>query len=97
MNKWTFDFTAQINGPSRLPEIMGGGYSPVYPMFFAQVTKKFRNLDVYVGGENLGNYRQPHPIMGADNPYSPEFNSTLIWGPLMGRKVYLGLRFTLWK
>ena len=97
MNKWTFDFTAQLNGPSRLPYFMGGGVSPVYPMFYAQVTKKFRNLDVYIGGENLGNYRQPHPIMGADNPYSPEFNSTLVWGPLMGRKVYLGLRFTIWK
>lgn len=97
MNKWTFDFTAQINGPSRLPHFMGGGLSPVYPMFFAQITKKFRDLDIYVGGENLGNYKQPHPIMGADNPYSPEFNSTLIWGPLMGRKVYAGLRFTLWK
>lgn len=97
MNKWTFDFTAQINGPSRLPYFMGGGTSPVYPMFFAQITKKFRDLDIYVGGENLGNYKQPHPIMGADNPYSPDFNSTLIWGPLMGRKVYAGLRFTLWK
>lgn len=97
MNKWTFDFTAQINGPSRLPQFMGGGYSPVYPMFFAQVTKKFRDLDVYIGGENLGNYRQPNPIMAANNPYSPEFNSTLIWGPLMGRKVYVGIRFTIWK
>lgn len=97
MNKWTFDFTAQINGPSRLPEVMGGGYSPVYPMFFAQITKKFRDLDVYIGGENLGNYRQPHPIMGADTPYSQDFNSTLVWGPLMGRKVYAGLRFTIWK
>lgn len=97
MNKWTFDFTAQINGPSRLPQFMGGGVSPVYPMFYAQVTKKFRDLDVYIGGENLGNYRQKHPIMNANDPYSEGFNSTLIWGPLMGFKIYAGLRFTLWK
>jgi len=97
MNKWTFDFTAQLNGPSKLTSFMGGGYSPVYPMFYAQVTKKFRDLDVYIGGENLSNYRQKHPIMNADSPYSQGFNSTQIWGPLMGVKVYAGLRFTIWK
>lgn len=97
MNKWTFDFTAQLNGPSKLPNFMGGGNSPVYPMFYAQVTKKFRDLDVYIGGENLSNYRQKHPIMNASDPYSQGFNSTLIWGPLMGVKVYAGLRFTIWK
>jgi outer membrane cobalamin receptor len=97
MNKWTFDFTAQLNGPSKLPNFMGGGNSPVYPMFYAQVTKKFRDLDVYIGGENLSNYRQKHPIMNANDPYSQGFNSTLIWGPLMGVKVYAGLRFTIWK
>jgi len=97
MNKWTFDLTAQLNGPSKLPNFMGGGNSPVYPMFYAQVTKKFRDLDVYIGGENLSNYRQKHPIMNASDPYSQGFNSTLIWGPLMGVKVYAGLRFTIWK
>ncbi|NTV19584.1 MAG: TonB-dependent receptor, partial [Bacteroidales bacterium] len=97
MNKWTFDFTAQLNGPSKLPSFTGGGNSPVYPMFYAQVTKKFRDLDVYIGGENLSNYRQKHPIMNASDPYSQGFNSTLIWGPLMGVKVYAGLRFTIWK
>ncbi len=98
MNKWTFDFTAQLNGPSRLPYFFdGGGHSPVYTMFYAQITKKFRDLDVYVGGENLSNYRQKHAIISSENPYSPSFNSTVIWGPLMGIKVYAGLRYTIFK
>ncbi len=98
MNKWTFDFTAQLNGPSRLPYFFdGGGHSPVYAMFYGQITKKFRDLDVYVGGENLSNYRQKHAIINAENPYSPSFNSTVIWGPLMGIKVYAGLRYTIFK
>jgi len=98
MNKWTFDFTAQLNGPSRLPYFFdGGGLSPVYTMFYAQITKKFRDLDVYVGGENLSNYRQKHAIISSENPYSPSFNSTVIWGPLMGIKVYAGLRYTIFK
>ncbi|MCL2727468.1 MAG: TonB-dependent receptor [Bacteroidales bacterium] len=97
MNIWTFDATAQINGPSRLPNFVQGDYSPVYPMFYAQITRKLRDLDIYIGCENLLNYRQPHPIIDAENPFSRDFNATVIWGPLMGRKVYAGLRFTLWK
>lgn len=97
MNIWTFDFTAQLNGPSRIPSFAGGGESPVYPMLFAQVTKKFRDLEVYVGAENLTNYKQENPILDAQNPYSENFNASIIWGPLMGTKVYAGLRFTLWK
>ena len=98
MSKWTFDVTAQLNGPSRLPYFAdGGGHSPVYGMLYAQVTRKLKDVDVYVGGENLTNYRQKHAILNAENPFSTGFNSTIIWGPLMGFKVYAGLRYTLWK
>ncbi|MCK9625130.1 MAG: TonB-dependent receptor [Bacteroidales bacterium] len=97
MSKWTFDFTAQLNGPMKLPYFMEDEYSPVYPMLFTQVTRKFKGLDVYVGGENLTNYRQKNAILSADNPYSDDFNASIIWGPLMGIKIYAGLRFTLWK
>jgi outer membrane receptor for ferrienterochelin and colicin len=95
MYKWTFDFTAQINGQSRLPNFMPDTYSPVYPLFFAQVTRKFRSMDVYVGVENIANYKQENPILFADDPFSPDFNSSVIWGPLMGRRIYAGLRYTL--
>ncbi len=97
MNKWTFDVTAQLNGPSRLFYFADMEQSPVYGMLYAQITKKFKDLDVYIGGENLTNYRQHNPIIDAQDPYSPTFNSTVIWGPLMGIKVYAGLRFTIWK
>lgn len=100
MNKWTFDVTAQLNGQTLLPNLSGDltakkDYSEVYPMYFAQVTRKFKKVDVYVGCENIGNYRQKNPILSADAPYSTGFNSSVVWGPLMGRKAYLGLRFTL--
>lgn len=96
MNKWTFDFTAQLNGKSRLPDYSGGGYSKPYPVFFAQITRKHKNFELYAGGENIGNYVQKYPILSYNKPYSKEFNSTVIWGPIMGRKFYLGLRYTLW-
>ena len=97
MSKWIFDFTAQINGPMKLPYFMDEEYSPVYPMLYAQVTRKFKGLDVYVGGENITGFRQQDAILSADNPFSQGFNASCIWGPLMGAKFYAGLRYTLWK
>ena len=46
--------------------------------------------------ENIADYRQKDPILHADNPYSVGFNSMNVWGPLMGRKFYVGLRFNLY-
>jgi len=98
--RWVFDATAQLNGPARIPtqdgDLAHDDKSPSYPMFFAQVTHKVGKFDFYVGCENIGDYRQKVPILNASNPYSTAFNSMNIWGPLMGRKFYVGLRFNLY-
>lgn len=99
-DRWTFDVTAQLNGPSRLPTQDGNldksEYSPSYPVFFAQVTRKLGDFEVYLGCENIADYRQEVPILSADNPFSTGFNSMNVWGPLKGRKFYLGMRFNLY-
>ena len=104
VQRWVFDVTAQLNGPVRLPELGGDmdkavnnpTLSPVYPMYFAQVSYKVSNLTLYLGCENIANYMQDDPIISAMAPFSPEFNSSSVWGPLMGRKFYMGLRFNLY-
>ena len=97
---WVFDITGQLNGPARVP---GGGHntvnsyhSPTYGQLFAQVTHKIGHAEVYVGCENITDYRQKMPIFSADAPFSAEFNSMNIWGPLMGRKFYVGMRWNLY-
>lgn len=98
--RWVFDVTAQLNGPSRMPTQTGNladsYYSPRYPMFYAQVSRKVGKFDIYAGCENIADYRQPNPILGASDPFSSTFNSMNVWGPLMGRKFYVGLRFNLY-
>ena len=98
--RWVFDATAQLNGPARIPTQTGNladdSYSPRYPMFYAQVSRKVGKFDIYVGCENIADYRQKDPILNASNPYSAQFNSMNVWGPLMGRKFYAGLRFNLY-
>ena len=109
LNKWIFDFTASLNGSCRVYDFMAdfkdedgnllykNGRTPVYPMLYAQVTRRFKGWDVYVGAENLTNYTQKNPIIGAGNPRQPAFDASCIWGPLMGIKAHIGFRFTLWK
>ena len=97
LNKWIFDFTASVNGPCRLYDFMGGGYSQVYPLLYLQVTHRMKGWDIYFGGENLTNFKQKNPIIDAANPYGQAFDASCIWGPLMGVKAYLGVRVTLWK
>lgn len=104
LNKWIFDFTASLSGPCRVWDFMRDldpmykdGWTKPYPLLYAQVTKRFRGFDIYVGGENLTNYTQPNPIIGADSPWERGFDASCVWGPLMGIRVYGGIRMTIWK
>ena len=108
LNKWIFDFTASVNGPCKVWDFMkdlkidgaypyASGYTKAYPMLYAQVTRRFKGFDIYLGGENLTNYRQPSPIIGAENPLGSDFDASCVWGPRMGIKVYGGVRLTIWK
>ena len=104
VRRWVFDVTAQLNGPMRLPELDGNlekainnpELSPIYPMFFAQVSYKMSNLTIYAGCENIGNKKQKQPIQGFEAPYAEGFNSSMVWGPLSGIKGYIGIRLNIY-
>lgn len=87
---WQFDVTFQQNGGGRLPS--GLGRFSAYPQLNAQATRWFRHFSVYAGGENLTNYRQPDPVRGADDPWGPLFEPTMVWGPVHGLTLYAGIR-----
>ncbi len=102
--KWKFDFTTQWFGRKPIP--MSGldhnhgseisfDRSPSFTMFNAQITRSFLKWDIYLGGENLGNYRQPNPIVDAANPYGPNFDAGMTWGPVVGRVIYAGVRYKI--
>lgn len=100
LKKWQFDFTAQFNGESRLPNTDGNSEeykmatkSSKYTLINAQVTKFFRKWEIYIGGENLTNFKQENPIIGADDPFGKFFDSSMVWGPITGIKIYTGFRY----
>lgn len=69
--------------------------TPWFVSLNAQVTKKFKYVELYIGGENLTNYRQHTPIIDAANPFDNAFDATLVWGPITGIMGYAGVRFIL--
>ncbi|MDZ7335525.1 MAG: TonB-dependent receptor [candidate division KSB1 bacterium] len=96
---WQFDLTTQLNSKSRLPNTemnpenyRTAAYSPAYVMMFGQIKRKFKNLEFYIGVENITNYIQPNPILAWQEPFSPYFDSSRIWGPVVGRQIYAGIR-----
>ncbi len=99
MEKWQFDVTAQINGGGRMPTpdaenpLWETIFDP-YNVFNAQITKNYKRWSFYLGGENLASFTMDNPIIDASNPWGNNFDGSMIWGPVHGRKVYLGLRYT---
>ena len=50
---------------------------------------------MYLGVEFILNYKQTNPIVAADVPYSKYFDASMIWGPVYGRMLYLGIRLKI--
>lgn len=98
---WQFDVTLQMNGGGRMPSpytLPDGAPSwntryQSYQLLSAQITRWFRHWSIYVGGENMTNFKQKNPIVGASNPWGTNFDSTMIWGPVHGAMYYVGFRF----
>ena len=110
-DKWKFDATVQWNGKRRLPHMGSTNEHPEHtltpdlsstnaPAFFnvnAQITRTFPKWDVYLGGENLNNFTQKNPITGASDPFGKNFDAGMVWGPVVGRMIYAGIRFKIIK
>ena len=105
-NHWLFDFTTQYNGAKRLPgtetnpaEYRRAKFSPDYFNLMGQITYvtkiKKADFNVYLGVENLLNYKQDNPIVASDMPYSKYFDASMVWGPVYGRMLYAGLRLKI--
>lgn len=99
-----FDWTAELNGGGRLPktdknpkEYQLPNEFPAFVIMYAQVTKKFGNLEIYIGGENLTGFTQSHPILAYDKPFSKYFDGSMVWGPIDGALFYLGARWNIEK
>jgi len=100
--KWKFNVTAQLYSSQRLPDTYQNPeiyqlpeFSPMFMTFNAQITKRWKYVEVYLGVENFTNYKQHNPIIAAENPFGEYFDASMIWGPISGAMGYAGVRVIL--
>lgn len=94
---WEFDFTTNFVGESRLPahQDVKDAFSNPFFVHNSQITKRYDNIEVYIGAENILNFTQDNPIKIADNPTDENFDASIVYAPINGRMIYLGLRYKL--
>ena len=97
--QWRYDLTYHYVGAQRLVHNLidgPGGFSPNYSLWNTQLTHVFsKKIEIYLGGENIGNYRQSSPIIGSDDPFGADFDAAQVYAPIFGGMVYSGLRFKI--
>lgn len=101
--QWKFDYTLNWIGQQQLPTTASNPeqdrlpeFSKSYSLMNAQITRIFSpTFEVYVGGENIGNYTQEKAILGSENPFGPNFDASIVYAPVFGQMYYAGLRFKI--
>ena len=101
--QWKFDFTTNWLGKQQLPytatnpvEDRLPEFSPSFAVMNAQITRTFSStFEMYIGGENVGNYRQDDAILGDHNPFGMHFDTSIVYAPVFGQMYYAGLRFKI--
>lgn len=78
------------------------GRTPVYSVLDCRIARRFRLVEIYLAGENLTDFRQKNVILGSvrdeDGTVSarqPSFDASAVWGPLLGVRIYAGVKFSL--
>ncbi|MDB4533518.1 TonB-dependent receptor [Vicingaceae bacterium] len=101
-DKWKFDLTGHWYDAIRIPSTASNSpeniistKSESYYTLNGQVTRAFKKFEVYSGVENILNYKQNNPIIAANDPNGSNFDASMIWGPIMGRNIYFGLRYKI--
>jgi outer membrane receptor for ferrienterochelin and colicin len=101
--QWKFDYTFNWLGKQQLPNTATNPevdrlleFSPSFAVMNAQITRTFSStFEMYVGGENIGNYRQDKAVLGSDNPFGPNFDTSIVYAPVFGQMYYAGIRFKI--
>lgn len=99
-------FQADLNihwyGKQQLPDTKSNpapfqrpDFSKPYTVLNTQFTYSFKRVELYTGIENLFDFRQLQPILSWENPFSPYFDTSSVWGPTRGREIYVGVRLKI--
>ena len=107
----SFDLSGQVYSPMRLPILPNDfrpEYSPWFGLMNLQVSKKFKKgIESYIGVKNLLNFLPKNPIIRPfdpfdktandpiSNPNAYTFDPSYNYAPMLGRRIYAGIRVTI--
>jgi outer membrane receptor for ferrienterochelin and colicin len=101
-DKFHLDVNVHYTGRQRLPDTRSNperyrrpDFSDAFLILNAQFTYSFPLLDIYVGCENLLDFRQLQPINAWQEPFGSYFDTSMVWGPTRGRELYAGIRLRI--
>lgn len=91
------DYTGRIVGKMHLPEYPD---APTHSEVFTEQNVTFSRplidgLETYLSIKNLLNYTQKNPIIAPDRPFSDDFATDHVYGPLQGRRFMVGFKWTV--
>ena len=99
---WQADATLHYFGSARLPDLSDNllaadvsGRSPAYVQLMGQLTRSWDTFSWYAGVENATGYTQQDPIIGAGDPFGPNFDASVLYAPLMAARIYSGIRLVI--
>ena len=101
---WKISVTAMYVGnqfvPYRTDFARPGLWEPESEPFFtlsAELRREFKKWYIFVGVDNLTDYRQEELVYAPEFVESTNFDASLVWGPALGRRIYGGIGIRLGK
>lgn len=95
--KTSVDYTGRIVGKMHLPEYAdAASRSEIFTEQNLNLSRPlFDKFELTTSIKNLFNYTQKNPIIAPDRPFSDDFATDHVFGPLQGRRFLIGLSYTL--
>ena len=95
-----FSYTGRVVGPMALPGFDAPFERPEVSEWFTEQnflaeTDLGRGIGLQMGVRNLLNYTQNSPLVNPADPFSDEFDTAYAYGPVQGRRFFLGLQWAL--
>jgi len=93
----SIDYTGRIVGQMDLPEYPDAkNTSEVYTEQNVKISKRLSGkVEIYGSVKNLFNYTQENPLIAPDRPFSNDFATDHVFGPIQERRFLVGIKFEL--
>ncbi|MEX0608571.1 MAG: TonB-dependent receptor [Balneolaceae bacterium] len=93
----TLDYTGRLTGKMLLPEYPNKSrYSDTFTEQNLKVSKTLKNeIKLFAVAKNIFDYTQKDPIIAPDRPFSNDFATDYVFGPIQGRRFMAGISFSV--